>query len=150
MVIDALRQTATTDEDTDQTSHDVRVFLCAPGQPCHRALINSLVLHVRTATSPHLKSGSCLRSRDRSLSPRNYRARLNGESTRLGLPAAIWLLACSELVIISGVNRGQGELLGSGAYGRVYQALNFMTGQLMAVKQVTVHQIYAVPCVAYS
>jgi len=43
------------------------------------------------------------------------------------------------------VNRGQGELLGSGAYGRVYQALNFMTGQLMAVKQVTVHQIHACP-----
>lgn len=44
---------------------------------------------------------------------------------------------CDKLPETGPVNWTRGELLGAGAFGRVYLGLNNDTGQLMAVKQVS-------------
>lgn len=55
-------------------------------------------------------------------------------------PVDLWQVPCAPM------KWTKGELIGSGAYGKVYLGLNQQTGQLMAVKQVTDLSIGLLQC----
>lgn len=43
----------------------------------------------------------------------------------------------------------KGELIGCGAFGRVYMGMNLDSGELLAVKQVLLNDLFAVPCLFF-
>ena len=94
--------------------------------------------------SPELsQSTGDLAAEDGGESPTSRPSRVGGGSapTAEQAAAAAKLLRDGDSRASTDIDWARGELLGEGAYGKVYQGLNTQTGQLMAVKEIAVSNV---------